>query len=335
MTLNPLATPFVPKQIGKESPIINQTSFLIKNQYTNKDIENEIHNLSIWMNNLENDENEDNEDQWPTNPIVSNPKQQEEIDKNIERLAQWINDFPNNKQISTPKATRKSFPIATLLKSSQLPARREMESLQKEIEQMKKHSTEQHTTITNLKAAIKYQSFLLTKPPLLQNTGQYSITWKINNFSIALNEAKRLLPLKIANYSNQSDSSFHSPIFDTDLPTYKISLQLVPYGVGTFRGTHASLKCKLRSLEPSTTAPVWPFNSLLQVSIIDHRNPKNRWAQIIPRPAPKQITTQKQMLNVPPSRLNCDDFVPLTKLLSFTEHFLLQNTMTIEVKFNP
>ena len=333
MTLNPLARPFVPERHAIHLPIKNNNTDPAKNLNLDNYIENKILELSKWATDLGNDENDNTEPKWLTNPTVENSEEQKQIEENIKRLAQWINEFPNNKQTNSPEITTKSFPISKLKNQLLTPVKREDNSLIREIEQMKKHCANQHTTISDLKAAIRYQSFLLTKPLELESTEQNPIIWRINNFAMALSEAKQFPTYRAATYCNQCGHSLHSPIFDTELATYKISFQLVPYGVGIFRGTHASLKCKLWSLEPPQKTSIWPFNHPLQVIVIDLSNYNNRWVQTIPRSTPGQ-NSRTQKASSTSDDLNFDDFIPLTKLLSFSERFLLQNTLTLEIKLN-
>ena len=269
--------------------------------------------------------------EWPPISRTDDPDEHETLEE-IKRLSKWIDEWesstnPNNQhKKSTNFTLQKPFPITEIYQHRQKLESR-IKQLSNSAEEEKTKRLQLETVISDLRATIKCQASLLGKVNTIDHRSSDPCLWQIAAFSTLYRKARTSPddPLHHMKYS------FTSPIYNTHLTGYKISFRIFPYGV--FRGTHISICCELH-LNDFTLPRTWPFDSQIEIALLDQKNKDNKWSASFPFTCNmnEHGSTHNNDYTLP--GLLREDFIAHTKLLAnFREAFLNDDSVIIQIKF--
>ena len=157
------------------------------------------------------------------------------------------------------------------------------------------------------------------------------IIWKISSVKLVFDSAKVARPS--SDPLIEPATSFSSPIFRTQPHGYNFFIKLYNYGIGPATGKCASI---LITLFPGDNDNLlqWPLSKLIHLGIRNQLDPMNTWIKTIrpdQDPAYKKPTMSRK---TGIATILINNFIPLSKLFSETEGFLIDGASFIEIKFS-
>ena len=218
-----------------------------------------------------------------------------------------------------------------LLNTQEVP-RTTLQNLASRICKLEKLFADEITTYTSITAGIHSQYFFLyDKIRPLEPGNSDTIIWKIPSVKFVFDSAKKARPS--SDPLIEPATSFSSPIFRTHPHGYNFFIKFYPYGIGPATGNCASI---LFTLFPGDYDNLlkWPFSKLIQIGIRDQLDPmNNRMKTIRPDqdPAYRKPTMSSK---TGAATVLINNFIPLSKLLSEIEGFLIDGASFIEIKIS-
>ena len=187
-------------------------------------------------------------------------------------------------------------------------------------------------TYTFITAGIHSQYFLLyIKTRQLQAGNADVMIWKISSVKLVFDSANFGRPS--SDPLIESATHFSCPIFRTHPHGYNFFIEFYPYGIGPATGKCASV---FFTLFPGNYDNLlqWPLWKLIHVGIRDQLDPLNTWIKTI---EPDQDTAYKKptvSTKTGVATTTIKNFIPICKLLSETEDFLIDGSSFIEIKIS-
>ena len=185
---------------------------------------------------------------------------------------------------------------------------------------------------TSITAGVHSQYFLLyDKIRQLEPGNSDMIIWKIPSVKFVFDSAKVARPS--SDPLIEPATSFSSPIFRTHPHGYNFFIKLYPYGIGPATGKCASVQFALFPGDYDNLLE-WPFTKTIHIGIRDQLDPMNTWTKtILPDQDPAyKKPTMSTKTGVATILIN--NFIPLYKLFSETEGFLIDGASFVEIKFS-
>ena len=161
------------------------------------------------------------------------------------------------------------------------------------------------------------------------NSNSTFILWKVTSIQLVF-ESARLWYLK-PGWENVPTTRLRSPIFRSHPYSYNFYLKFYPYGFAAAIGTRPSIFLSISAGEYDDILP-WPVSKTIQMKVRDQLNPLNTWSQTTES---KELTkpTSTEYSTVPTVRYPY--FFPHSKLFNDTDGYLYNETIYIEIFFNP
>ena len=170
-------------------------------------------------------------------------------------------------------------------------------------------------------------AFLYDRIRALEAGGTGIILWKLTSLKLVFDTAKSSAWLD--NAAKDPSTHYNSPVYCTHTYGYNFFVQFYPYGLEAAAGNHASI---MFALFPGDYDGLlkWPFSNTIHLSVRDQLDPQNTWTITF---APSERISFRKPTREPLPNLMSFNFFPYSKMFSKTENFLLENTLSLEIKF--